>query len=69
MKEELNIDLNNTTKSCRKKFSFNKSKKLLTKNSEKSFRDMYLQAGTVQNNNFTFFQNSSSNTYKLFFSD
>ena len=49
MKEELNIDLNNTTKSCRKKFSFNKSKKLLTKNSEKSFRDMYLQAGTVQN--------------------
>ena len=71
IKEEFNMDLNilnpNTTKSM-KKFSFTKSKKLLKKNSEKSLTEMYLQAGTVQNednsiNNYN--MNSSNNNGDL----
>ena len=54
--EEINKELNfsdnnnpNLTKKNKKKFSFTKSKKLLRKKSEKDLKEMYLLAGTAQN--------------------
>ena len=64
IKENFNVDINianpNTTKSM-KKFSFSKSKKLLKKNSEKNLTEMYLQAGTAQNEE-TSTNNMNTNT-------
>ena len=52
-KKELNInpENDNTLKKTKskKRFSFTKSKKLIKKKSEKELKEMYLQAGTVQN--------------------
>ena len=57
-KEEENQDLNikkvnssnnSTNKKHKKKFSFTKSKKFLKKTKEKDLKEMYLQAGTAQN--------------------
>ena len=51
--KELNLSDNNSnselTKKNKKKFSFTKSKKLLRKKSEKDLKEMYLLAGTAQN--------------------
>ena len=75
-KEEINLDLNlknlttsnNSIKQAKKKFSFTKSKKFIKKQSEKDLKEMYLQAGTVQNEeNNTFNHNNYTNSdFKLF---
>ena len=65
IKEEMNLEMNmipNTTKTERKKFSFNKSKKLRKKGSEKDFREMYLKEGTVKNEESSS-NNNNSNTF------
>ena len=56
-KKEINQDLNikkfnsneSSNKKHKKKFSFTKSKKFLKKKTEKDLKEMYLQAGTAQN--------------------
>ena len=62
IKKEINLDLNfknminennninNSTITSKKKFSFTKSKKFLKTKSEKDLKEMYLQAGTALNN-------------------
>ena len=75
IKEELNLDFNyknlnnnsnSTTKKNKKKFSFTKSKKFAKKQSEKDLKEMYLQAGTVQNEETsTINHNHTNSDFKL----
>ena len=68
--EEINLNLEinpNTSKTARKKFSFNKSNKSLRKSSEKNLKEMYLRAGTVKNEENNANNNSSNiNNVKSF---
>ena len=70
IKEGINLDPEtntNTSKTTRKKFSFNKSKKSLKKSSEKNLKEMYLRAGTVKSDdNDTNNNNSNINYVKSF---
>jgi hypothetical protein len=47
--KKVNSSNNSTNKKHKKKFSFTKSKKFLKKKTEKDLKEMYLQAGTAQN--------------------